>query len=1027
MKLFFATVLIQAGALLAQGAASPIYINNSPLTTPPQVDATIFWNRSTIDIFTSYPYQAQNVQFWTNNGVMNGSPGFIFEYDLDGKRARRIRANSRNLQRPATSFFNDGNISGASALLVNARNVTHSGRFDSGEAGLISILATNGTADLSRSSIRAGPATGILSPCDFLPFGTNFFPEVNVTGLYFGAGRNNALGTNGQPLDLTQASAFFNSFFPQSPSHEVRVPRSTFTNTVVVPGFNGCSGSYDVFVHTNFSTATSMVVNIAFVPTNSLLEISNLSVDVRFAANSGPAGFAFAPVIEFRSVDFDIVDQAFVTNYVTLMDTAASLTNIVLARPFVTGTGSSAERRPNNYNLVRGRFCSFDFSDQANSVFDPTLFYGANSQTTTVDTIYGGYSAQVGQTNSQSILTTPFFIGGTIFTSQLGANPALSDPTNFTGRVEIKAGKLNVANMRIRAENFVGIKANSLSDNVLAQVDAPFVSFDVQSTNAELVIKDLAPASVNRLSGQISAYSSVWNSRVTNTVSGAVHTMRFHVLIVDNCLRSTTPVTLHRFAVRTPSLIIKDNLLVNSSASIVAKSICVESNATLALPAGADFAFTNVNDLLNFTNNGVVSVSGGGYFGTFDTGHIPAPPRKRKRRKPTGPTPLDNFINHGTMAAAALFVRSTNTEIGGTTVFPAFYVATQGVVFVSGSTVSLSNVTVAAGGDAEFHANDLLAAGTVITAGITNGSRSVRGALVLDATNSFGDFERVTTNEWRVTSGVRIPTRPANVGDLMGTHIYSTAGPFWESPIVWAGEDRGPFVEGYVNNLALGRLTLDGAIGNLFHFQSAGVSNAIYVDYLELLNSATNFSFVLGVDEDFTIYFGDSNVPPEKLDDTGGGRVRWVSQFVGPQSGTNITYPNGVTYRFNAGLVRSRDLDSDGDGVVNGEDCTPLPVPDFDSTQPCPAVPDGAKSETLTTRNLGLTITTGSRGRGVALSWDAAANSVNAVEFSDAIAGSAWRTLTNFINGPVNARVTVRDAAGGPLRVYRVRVDAGKP
>ena len=45
----------------------------------------------------------------------------------------------------------------------------------------------------------------------------------------------------------------------------------------------------------------------------------------------------------------------------------------------------------------------------------------------------------------------------------------------------------------------------------------------------------------------------------------------------------------------------------------------------------------------------------------------------------------------------------------------------------------------------------------------------------------------------------------------------------------------------------------------------------------------------------------------------------------------------------------------------------------------------------------------------------------------DAVTGGAWQTLTNFINGPVDARVTVKDAAGGPLRVYRVRVDAGKP
>ncbi|HEY0548126.1 MAG TPA: hypothetical protein VGF13_00910, partial [Verrucomicrobiae bacterium] len=62
----------------------------------------------------------------------------------------------------------------------------------------------------------------------------------------------------------------------------------------------------------------------------------------------------------------------------------------------------------------------------------------------------------------------------------------------------------------------------------------------------------------------------------------------------------------------------------------------------------------------------------------------------------------------------------------------------------------------------------------------------------------------------------------------------------------------------------------------------------------------------------------------------------------------------------------------------------------------------------------------------VILSWEAPANSASSVEFTESV-GGVWQPLTNFINGPVDARVTLRDAATASLRVYRVRVDAGKP
>lgn len=1048
-KLFLVSALVLPAVLAPAAQKKPepvpeLFLNNSPLSEPPQVNAKIFWNRSVMDFSTAFmsrPYQAQNVQFWTNSGVMNNLIGWQFEYDLDGKKGRRVRAN-RNLQRPSDTFYNSGNISGSSFLSVNARAIANPGRLDTLEAGRILILATNGIADLSRGTLRVGPST--VPICDFPPFldETNFTPNPNITDLYWGAGRNNALGTNGAVLNLTTLPGGLTLPFPSTPAHQVRVRGSSFTNTVILPSFNGCAGLYDVFVHTNAMSDTGMLVSIVFVPTNNTAEPTNLAVDVRFTPIFDRNDqLVYAPIVQFHSTDFDIVEQQHVDNFVTFMDSSAAETNITLARPFLTTGGTGNTRRPSTYNIVRGRACNFDFAEASNSVYDPTLFYRTTYETTRVSTIYAAYSAQVGQTNSAAIAQALPIVTGGVLTSGLGVNPAVSDPTNFAGRAEINANNLDLTFTRIRAENFVSIKANNLTSNLFAQIDAPFVDFQVKSTNPELIIQNIAPESVNRLQGTVSAWSSVWNVNETNTVvtpnatNTTLRLIRFHVLVVDDCLRSTTPVTLNRFSVTAPSLIIRDKILVNGTARVDAQTLVVATNATLGLPLGADLAFTNVHDLLNFTNNGTVSVQGGAYLGTFDTGHLTPRQLRRKKKKKQIPAPLDSFANHGALGAAALFVRATNAEISSGTVVPSVINAGEGVISVVADTIVVSNATLVAGSDLELHANTLQVAQSELNAGrvVTNfvGTnlilRPIRGTIVLDATNSFGDFEGVSTNLWQATGGIKVPTEPFELGDLMGTHVYLSGGTFWISPVVWAGQDRGPTVDGFANNLALSKLTLDGAAGNLFHFSAAGISNAIYVDYLELLNDATNFNFALGVDSNFTIYFADSNISAEKLDETTQGRVRWVSDFTGPNSSTNITYPNGVTYTFNAALVRSRDLDSDGDGIVNALDCTPVAVTGFDSTQPCAGFAPLAKSVAYSADAIALSIALEKEAGQVRLEWDAAAGSANTVEFTDSLAGGAWQTLTNFINGPVNARVTVKDAAGAPLRVYRVRVDAGKP
>src|SRR5262249_61489241 len=133
-----------------------------------------------------------------------------------------------------------------------------------------------------------------------------------------------------------------------------------------------------------------------------------------------------------------------------------------------------------------------------------------------------------------------------------------------------------------------------------------------------------------------------------------------------------------------------------------------------------------------------------------------------------------------------------------------------------------------------------------------------------------------------------------------------------------------------------------------------------------------------------------------------------VQDFTGPLSSTNLTYffTNGLTvtsntYTFNIALVTSKDLDSDGDGIVNFEDPTPIYV---------------AQSAAL---NVALAA---DLPRTIQIGWNALAYSSNFVEAASPASGN-WTVLTNFLHGPYTSPVRVFDRVptNGAARVYRLR------
>jgi hypothetical protein len=379
--------------------------------------------------------------------------------------------------------------------------------------------------------------------------------------------------------------------------------------------------------------------------------------------------------------------------------------------------------------------------------------------------------------------------------------------------------------------------------------------------------------------------------------------------------------------------------------------------------------------------------------------------------------PYNEFVNHGKVDAMTASIWSRYFENSGTNVnlTPAYIAAHAGPLSVDTLNGIVTNSQLAASGDVLLNADRLLVRRTTLTAGTNFGpALYLPGMLRVWPTNFFGDGGTNADNYWTNTAGVQIYRRPPT-GDLLGTRITSYARDRAQVDEIWPGQNRGPVVAGYSNNLALGRLVLDGPGAlNVFAFHGPDSSQqyALYVDYLDLRNDVTNYNRTLQLADNFTIYFADSSVPPLKLATHYSGRVRWMSAYTGLFSSTNITYivtnAYGVvtnTYTLNTGLVRSKDLDSDFDFLVNSED----PEPVFQSA------------------NVDLFVTQTQAGSPpvpqVALTWWALAFSVNYVDYATNVTSPTWRELTSFVNGmPFTQRVTIMDTTGGKsLRVYRVR------
>jgi hypothetical protein len=1020
---------------LSAGAATVSFTNTSQSVTytdpGPIIDATTWWNSAPqYRIFSSsliQPFMATSLHNFTNTGNMFATPGFRFlDYEVGPYSSS---------ESPLQYFGNSGMILSSLRFSALSASIVNSGRLICNDQGVIVLNATNtgNRADLKNAGLQAG-LVEMFDPTlesHFLDPDHNgrnrnggYTNDFGVTDIYWGQGQNDRMFYGGatnaanlpNPVSLDTLSFLLS--LPESPFHQV-VDLGfirAFTNSTFVPQ---CGGPFLAHVYTNNLNPSNHVVRVVYVATNTTL--TNFQVQVGFVLSNANQGYK--SIVQFSWADTNIVDGRPISSFLYLSDSAMSVGNPGLNLNLEKGTF-----RPNNYELSRltpnDWFSAYPPLYVTNALPPDFFFYpqpffpgplASGSITNAGNVGYSSYSAWLGVTN---------------FAPRL--NPLIIDSTNLHGKVEIFADSLNATNTRIRAENFAGIQTRNLENNRLPKIDAPFANLDVGAPGRTLVVSNALPEHVIRFFGALKVYSATYSNVVAfrtpaPTPTDPAHAATnydmsfFHVMIVDNNCLQPPPVTLDKFRVKAGGLVVEDNLNVNNSMLLDVPSLSIGLDGSMVLPLGASWSPTNVPSLQNLTNNGTLEIGRDGAFTT------------------SAGAPLGSFVNHGTIIAGSLNIKAgyfentdTNPPLPGIS-SQASMACNNGTFSINATTALLTNGFLTNGsGPITITAGNLDIRSTTLGVGAPDDGfgMPMPGTLTISASGKFGDGSfldgttwRLAGNDWQTTGGFEVNRLPTSPGDLLGTTLRSTLVPSGPNRHVWPARDRGASALGFTNNLALGRLVLDSPGFSIFSFEGPDVVNryALYVDYLDLRNDAINFNQILSIAPNFTIYFANASYPPRKLDGQLNGRLVWVHEYGGPNSGTNFVYVRTNSYglvttnyyTFNIAEIQEPDFDSDWDGTVNPEDPSPIFTPsDIDLV--VSLVPVGLPP-VINTK----------------LTWTALANATNFVEYSAAgVTNPVWKPLITFKQTPPTERVSYVDptpVVGEPARLYRIREDAQWP
>jgi len=966
----------------AARAADPFYQNFADLnyvipgSPPPILDGKnyptpAFDNENVFNVtfaaFTANPeyYEAWNMLYYTNNGTMLAdssfstvgeysagfSPGCGFQFDL---QTTDVISHAM-----ADTFYNANTIHCNSLLdpnavlvsllgecLVSATNIFNPGTVEVGQDGLIQFAGQN--VDLSYGVLNVEDFPSIF-PIGTIGVDTNaeWDPSIDL-------GSNFALSSwSGGGI---YPAGFYVLAFP-----------ATVYLQIVSP-----------------DQGTNIIYRTVFIQNTS----PNAPYNVYF--NGANLGLGSGEVnIEWVGSYLDPATGNTGTHY------------LYLNNDYVLGAGTNAAvfgGLPNNFTFTES---------------DSQIFAG-----TPASLGFPGFPAGA-QTNRYA------YVDAQLIPTSVATNATVTNPsgalTNLPGRIQISAGReLNLALAQIVGPNYLSLQSpNQFDGNAGARVASPYNDIHLGVTNGFLTFTNLVPQSIPTWSGTVQAWSTRFLTTFTNitiTFSNSVPvtntfvaTNDFRVLIVNSqVIPTTSPQVQDLILHDTNSLVLSDTLNIMRTLSIDAQNLTLTTNV---IGAGA----SSLEGELNVENNNILwpgalpNLHWLTNYGAIRLGNLAvfggAPPAN-----------YGAFINHGLVSDQGSTIYADNFLNSG--------IISNGVgsFMLQSLTTTLTNGAIIAGANVSITADSLVTSNLMLQAG---------RALTLQVTNWLTDNGVTNGNVWTLggTSLVGLnlpllPNNPTNRGDLLGTMI-SIGSPSPNKPVVntWAGQDCGLSNTGYTNNVAVGLLILDAkGVNSSFRFNGTGTSNALYVDELELLDYASYTNHdgsgnlpALSFSNNLVLYYAqaiaaDGASFAEKLNGANSNHLRWVYSYAGHFSGTNIVYPDGTTNGpFNTALAQSSDIDSDGDGLVNGSDPTPF----------------------FTTNMIHFTYySTNLPPETIVLTWNSIPNATNYVLYStNSPVGPFDQILTSFIS-PIPypspaTNVTAFDpiVSTNNMRFYRVRVD----
>lgn len=982
----FLSICFAALSFVASGSAQTInlYTNYGVVADNGPIDAFAFANYGIFSTASSIPFDFQNTRNFTNRGTMVGVPGFRFATASSGTPPFRTASNFVNevgATVNATDFAGlfslatggivpgigtgasfAGQIVSPSFLLVSADTIVNHGFLIAGAAGLLQLNGQN--VDLSRGGIGIGRVED--SPTHSFT-ATNFFPDPGIYDVYWGGETNENAFRVGSLLQITKTATNV-----ASPIHQV-------TNALGFDTFTSIRLSNpisSVFTNVGGSDPTSgLPTNIQRQAAFVALRDTNLTATIKWAPSNIATNPFQTAIVEITLAETNTVtgDPQLSTLYFS--DKLASWTNYNFLQNIVA---NPVTQMPASYDLSRNPPNEWLAASGGKGTLTNNFFYNASDTNylALVTNFWAAYSARV-----DSLASQPPQV------------PQL-DVRENPGRVEINAQNLNLNRTRIRGTGLVSIRTPNLMGATNLIVDAENVLFNLGLPSGPLKIQGVVSDKVIRLNGSLRAYSAVWTNYLgipftnsvpdpsgtgtTNIATNQLVEIGTHIFILDATgLQATKPVFTHDFNTTADELVLNDPMTVVRSFVTSARTFTLNNDLNLTGTI-ENWGSSNTPSLKTFNigKSGSLTVPNVANLGADLNGGY------------------DSFSNAGVVVANGIVLHANNfANLGAITSM------VNGIVIETGSAQFQDSDTVSVG-DIRLSASDVRLTSSTIVAG---------GALTLSATRSLSDSGAGASNEIFVVNGFNLPVKPAQ-GDLLGTTIASFAPRFGLIDHVWAGADRGASAAGFQDNVAIGHLILGGDRDVQLSFRGATGRNGMYVDFLELDGPLTNalaagdLGSALAIDPSLTIYFADSNVSADELQQQSGGRLVKVD-FAGPSGFVSVPTKGGNSVQMAQAVRDSTTVDSDGDGIANAYDAFPL---------------DADEALRLTGARLGDSGT-------FVLTWVAQPNTKYQVEVSSDVHGANWQVLTTYSNNssaPQAAVVPDQLKSDHVQRYYRVRTAA---